>query len=153
MSAADAGDKEESQHPVNKSEPSPTLRKRRVMIVDDHEEIRTSISRLVREWGHEVVTAADGETALSLAETFQPECAIVDLSMPGMNGIEVCRRLRKRFPQHQLYLIAMSGYAGADLRDACLAQGFDAYLTKPGDIPTLERLLGGDRMDSAASQH
>ena len=123
------------------------------MIVDDHEEIRTSISRLARGWGHEVAVAADGPSALSLAETFQPECAIVDISMPGMNGIELGRRLRQRFPPAQLRLIALTGYAGADIRDACLAAGFDAYLVKPGEIPELERLLGGDRADSDASQH
>ena len=82
------------------------------MIVDDHEEIRTSIARLARGWGHEVAVAADGSSALSLAEAFQPECAIVDISMPGMNGIELARRLRQRFPPAQLCLIALTGYAG-----------------------------------------
>jgi two-component system, chemotaxis family, CheB/CheR fusion protein len=129
------------------------LRSRRVMIVDDHQEIRASVSRLARGWGHEVALAADGPSALSLAEAFQPECAIVDLSMPGMNGIELGRRLRQRFPPAQLRLIALSGYEGADFRDACLAAGFDACLVKPGEIPELERLLGGDRADSDASQH
>ena len=134
------------------SAPLVTLRSRRVMIVDDHQEIRASVSRLARGWGHEVALAADGPSALSLAEAFQPECAIVDLSMPGMNGIELGRRLRQRFPPAQLRLIALSSYEGADFRDACLAAGFDAYLVKPGGIPELERLLGGDRVDSDASQ-
>ena len=135
------------------SAPLVALRSRRVMIVDDHQEIRASVSRLARSWGHEVALAADGPSALSLAEAFQPECAIVDLSMPRMNGIELGRRLRQRFPPAQLRLIALSGYEGADFRDACLAAGFDAYLVKPGEIPELERLLGGDRADSDASQH
>jgi CheY-like chemotaxis protein len=101
VSTADERDEGESQHAVNTSTPSVTVRARRVMIVDDHEEIRASVSRLVRGWGHEVAIAADGSTALSLAETFQPECAIVDLSMPGMNGIELGRGLRQRFPPAQ----------------------------------------------------
>jgi CheY-like chemotaxis protein len=117
------------------------------MIVDDHEEIRSSVTRLVRGWGHEVVVAPDGPTALSLAEAFQPEFAVVDLSMPGMDGMELGRRLRQRFPPARLCLIALSGYAGADLRDACLAEGFDAYLNKPGNIHELEPLLGGDRTE------
>ena len=91
-------------------------------------------------------------SALSLAEAFQPECAIVDISMPGMNGLELCRRLRQRFPPAMLRLIAFTGYADAGLRDACLAAGFDAYLVKPGEIPELEQLLGGDRPDSDASK-
>jgi len=117
-------------------------RARRVMIVDDHEEIRTFLTRLVRDWGHEVAIAADGLTALSLAEAFQPECAIVDRAMPGINGIEPARRLRSLFPPAQLYLIAFSCYADEDIRDACLAAGFDAYLVKPDEIDKLEPLLG-----------
>jgi len=123
------------------------------MIVDDHQEIRASVARLARAWGHEVAVAADGPSALSAAETFQPECAIVDLSMPGMDGIELGRRLRERFPAAQLRLIALSGYAEADVRDACLSAGFDAYLVKPGEIPELERLIEGDGADSDASKH
>ena len=133
--------------------PFGALRARRVMIVDDHQEIRASVTRLARAWGHEVAVAADGPSALSLADAFQPECAIVDLSMPGMNGIELARRLRQRFPAAQLRLIALSGYADADIRDACLGAGFDAYLVKPGDIPELQRLIGGDDADSDASTH
>ncbi len=152
VSAADTRDDRGSENVVETSAPFVALRARRVMIVDDHEEIRTSITRLARGWGHEVAVAADGPSALSLAEAFQPECAIVDLSMPGMNGIELGRRLRQRFPPAQLCLIALSGYAGADIRDACLAAGFDAYLVKPGEIAELEQLLGGDRADSDASQ-
>ena len=117
------------------------------MIVDDHEELRASVARLVRGWGHEVAVASDGPSALSLADDFKPDCAIVDLSLPGMNGIELARRLRQRFPPAQLYLIALTGYADADIRDACLAAGFDAHLVKPGDINLLEKLLGSDRGD------
>jgi two-component system CheB/CheR fusion protein len=137
----------------NTAAPFVAPRARRVMIVDDHQEIRGSVARLARAWGHEVAVAADGPSALSAAETFQPECAIVDLSMPGMDGIELGRRLRERFPAAQLRLIALSGYAEADVRDACLSAGFDAYLVKPGEIPELERLIEGDGADSDASKH
>jgi two-component system, chemotaxis family, CheB/CheR fusion protein len=73
--------------------------------------------------------------------------------MPGMNGIELGRRLRQRFPPAQLRLIALSGYPGEDIRDECLAAGFDAYVIKPGDIRQLERLLDLNRADSEASRH
>jgi CheY-like chemotaxis protein len=96
---------------------------RRVMIVDDHERIRTSLTRLVRGWGHEVAVAVDGVTALSLADAFDPECAIVDLSMPGVNGIELARRLRQRFPPTQLCLIALTGDAGEHMRPRRAAPG------------------------------
>jgi len=142
--AADTRDNRRSENVRKASAPFVPLHARRVMIVDDHEEIRASIARLARGWGHETAVAADGSSALSLAEAFQPERAIVDLSMPGMNGIDLARRLRQRFPPTQLRLIALSAYAGADIRDACLDAGFDAYLVKPGEIAELEELLGRD---------
>jgi len=151
--AEDRRDGRGSENVENTPAPFVALRTRRVMIVDDHEEMRTSISRLVRSWGHEVALAADGASALSLAEAFQPECAIVDISMPGMNGIELGHHLRQRFPPAQLCLIALSGFGGEDIRSACLAAGFDAHMVKPGDVLELERLLGGDRADPGASQH
>ena len=86
--AADERDDRVSPNLVNPSAPFATSRARKVLIVDDHEEIRSSLTRLARAWGHEVAVAADGSSALSLAETFRPECAIVDLSMPGMNGMD-----------------------------------------------------------------
>ena len=95
--AADERDDRESQNLVNPSAPFVASRARKVMIVDDHEEIRSSLTRLARAWGHEIAVAADGSSALSLADTFRPDCAIVDLSMPGMNGIELGHRLRQRF--------------------------------------------------------
>jgi CheY-like chemotaxis protein len=64
-----------------------------------------------------------------------------------MNGVELARRLRQRFPPAQLYLIAFTGYADADIRDACLDAGFDIHLVKPADINLLEKLLGSDRVD------
>jgi CheY-like chemotaxis protein len=99
----------------------------------------------VRTFGHEVAIARDGPSALTLAERFQPECAIVDLSLPGMNGIELGRRLREVFPRERLYMIALTGFTGTDIRTECLAAGFDEHVTKPGDVDKLAELLGGDR--------
>jgi two-component system CheB/CheR fusion protein len=128
--------------------PIETLHQRRVLIVDDHEEFGKSLVRLVRKFGHEVVITRDGPSALALAESFQPECAILDISLPGMSGIELGRRLREVFPRGRLYMIALTGFADADMRKGCLAAGFDAHLVKPGEIATLAELLGGNRADT-----
>ena len=64
-------------------------------------------------------------------------------------GFDVAHRLRERFPRPQLYLIALTGYAGAEIGEACIAAGFDVHLVKPGEIPVLEKLLGDERPDSA----
>jgi CheY-like chemotaxis protein len=114
---------------------------RRVLIVDDHDELRTAIMRLVRTWGHDVADAADGLSALSVTDTFRPEVAVVDISLPDMTGLELARRLREAHPVELLQLIALTAHRGDDLREQCLAAGFDAYLVKPGGVSQLERLL------------
>jgi len=120
-------------------------RARRVLIVDDQEDIRTSLTRVVRSFGHEVATATDGPAALALAETFRPDCAILDIALHGMDGIELARRLREKFPRDALFLIALTGFGDADRREQCRAAGFDEYVVKPGEIDKLERLLAADR--------
>jgi len=119
---------------------------RRVLVVDDEEDIRTSLARVVRSFGHEVATAGDGPAALALAETFHPDYAILDIALEGMNGIELARRLREKFPSDALFLIALTGFGDADRRDQCRAAGFDEYVVKPGEIDKLEQLLGAQRL-------
>ena len=128
--------------------PVPLAQARRVLIVDDHEEVRQSLGRLVHAFGHEVATASDGPSALALADSFRPHAAIVDVSLEGMSGTEVGRRLRQRFPRDRLSLIALTGFADVDIREACLGAGFDAHLVKPGEIPQLEQLLAAAPLDA-----
>ena len=115
----------------------------RVLIVDDHEEMRKSTARLVRAWGHKVALAEDGPSALAVAQTFHPDAAILDISLQGMTGIELARRLRDESFPRRPYLIALTAYREPETRAACLAAGFDAFLIKTGDVAELERLLAG----------
>jgi CheY-like chemotaxis protein len=76
---------------------------------------------------------------------FQPECAIVDLSLPGMNGIELARRLRAVFPPMTAVLDRPDGL-GRRGRPGCVPRRrFDIHLVKPGEIDLLEELLGAER--------
>ena len=118
---------------------------RRVLIVDDQEAVRTSLGRLVRSFGHKVAIASDGPSAIALAKSFQPECAILDISLQGMTGIELGRRLREKFPREKLFMIALTGFAAPGMHEKCLAAGFDEHFVKPGEISKLAQLLGGDR--------
>jgi two-component system, sensor histidine kinase len=113
----------------------------KVLIVDDHDELRKSMTRLVRAWGHKVAVATDGPSALSVAQTFQPDFAVLDVSMRGMTGIELARRLLEASLPRRPYLIALTAFREPETRAACLAAGFDAYLIKTGDLGELERLL------------
>ena len=66
-----------------------------MLIVDDNGDSVESMAQLARSWGHEVVVARDGPSALALAESFAPESALVDIGLPGMDGHELARRLRE----------------------------------------------------------
>ena len=70
---------------------------RRVVIVDDNEDAALSLAMVCGAWGHEVHTACGGREAIALCGEFSPEIAILDISMPGMNGYELARELRRRF--------------------------------------------------------
>ena len=113
----------------------------RVLIVDDHEELRRSITRLVRAWGHKVAVAEDGPSAIAVAQTFLPDFAILDISLRGMTGIDLARRLLEVSLPRRPYLIALTAFREPETRAACLAAGFDTYLVKTGDLGELERLL------------
>jgi PAS domain S-box-containing protein len=123
------------------SEPVVRTCGKRVLIVDDHEGMRGAMTRLIRTWGHTVAVATDGATALSQRESFQPDVVVLDISLDGMSGIDLARRLREIIVPSPLFLIALTGSSDPDIRDACLRAGFDAYLTKGGGIGHLERLL------------
>ena len=68
-----------------------------------------------------------------------------------MNGIELARRLREKFPPEALFLIALTGFGDADRREQCRAAGFDEYVVKPGEIDKLEGLLGAARPVAGAA--
>jgi CheY-like chemotaxis protein len=99
------------------------------------------LTRLVRAWGHEVAVAGDAESALTLAAAFQPDCAIVDLTLPVVTGYDLARRLRELLPTRRLFLIAFTGHGDDSVREKCRAAGFDTCLVKPGEPVILEELL------------
>ena len=114
---------------------------RKVLVVDDREEVTKSLARLLRALGHEVAVAGDAATALTLAPAFQPDSAIVDLGLPVVTGYELAPRLRETLPNRRLFMIAFTGHGDASVRENCRAAGFDACVVKPGDPVVLAKLL------------
>jgi two-component system, chemotaxis family, CheB/CheR fusion protein len=113
----------------------------RVLIVDDNADAAESMAMLARTWGHEVVVVGDGPSALKAASDFQPQRALVDIGLPGMDGYEVARR-RRAAPEHSnLLLVAMTGYGRDEDREKAYAAGFDVHLVKPGDLDELQDVL------------
>ncbi|MEP7245568.1 MAG: CheR family methyltransferase, partial [Gammaproteobacteria bacterium] len=117
----------------------------RLLIVDDNEDSAESMMMLARSWGHEVAVANDGPGALALAQTFNPDMALIDIGLPGMNGYEVAQRLRKASPEPNLYLMALTGYGRDDDIRLARAAGFDEHLIKPANLDALRQMLASEK--------
>jgi len=112
----------------------------RVLVADDNRDAADSLQRLLALSGHEVRVAYDGTSALDVGAEFRPRVAILDIGMPGTDGYEVARALRRRQGE-EVTLVALTGWGqDADRRRASDA-GFDHHLTKPVDPQTLNVLL------------
>ena len=83
----------------------------------------------------------DGQAALDRAEVFAADLVLLDLGMPGLDGFEICRRLRASDSPHRPRIVALTGWGREEDRARTAAAGFDAHLVKPVDLATLARLL------------
>jgi CheY-like chemotaxis protein/two-component sensor histidine kinase len=113
----------------------------RVLVVDDHQDGATMIGDLLSEAGHDVRVAYDASQALSVADVFRPQTAILDIGLPVMDGYTLGRELRSRLGGSAPALIALTGY-GQD-RDKRRGEeaGFSAHLVKPVDVDVLLRSI------------
>lgn len=108
--------------------PSPMDDKERILVVDDDPEIITILRTLLESHGFAVYTASDGITALHYLHQVAPDLIILDVLMPGMDGKEVCQRIRRHSPVPILFLTAMGE---VDSVVDGLSRGADDYMTKP----------------------
>jgi CheY-like chemotaxis protein len=118
-----------------------TSSSRRVLLVDDNRDSVETLSLLLQIKGHDARFAEDGEAALAAVEEYQPHIVLLDLSLPGMDGFEVARELRKRPRAGKLVLVALTGWSGRDVQARAAEAGFDFHLLKPVEWPALERVL------------
>ena len=120
-----------NDHPVFNGQGTGALT-RRVFIADDHEGYRSGVARLVSEHpGLEVVgQASDGEQALAGIVACQPDVALLDVRMPGMNGIEVCRRLQAEGTAPQARIVLITGTPDPVLSTQAAEAGAVALLGK-----------------------
>jgi len=97
-------------------------------VVEDDDEIADVLRRSLRQEGHEVRTALDGEEALETARDFAPDLVVLDLGLPKLDGVEVCRRLRE---ESDVPILILTARTGTDDRVSGLDAGADDYLVKP----------------------
>jgi CheY-like chemotaxis protein len=115
--------------------------RRRLLVVDDNRDAAESMSMLLQMWGHDVVFAYDGPSALETAEQWQPEAVFLDIGLPGMDGYEVAERLRELPHAKGAVLIAITGYGQDDDRLRSQRAGIDHHLVKPVAPDALRSLI------------
>jgi PAS domain S-box-containing protein len=118
---------------------------RRVLVVDDNGDAAESLALLLQTIGHETRVAHDGPGALKEAETFGPDVVLLDIGLPGMDGYEVARRLRRLEPARSALLVAVTGYGQDEDRRRSKEAGFDHHFVKPVDPATLADVLHAGR--------
>ena len=112
----------------------------RILVVDDDHDNADSLARLVRILGQEPIVAYCGAQAVRVAEEQQPDLALIDISMPGMDGYETAARIR-RLTGGRTILVAVTGWTRAEDRQRAADAGFDLHYSKPISVDALQDLL------------
>ncbi len=120
--------------------PAASLRQRRILVADDNPLVRELFVAHLGELGAHCDTAADGETALALARSGGHDALVLDLAMPGRDGLDVARTLRAE-GHRLLRIVGVSAHASGGDRATALASGMDAFLTKPVELAALAAAL------------
>ncbi len=123
----------------------------RVLVVEDSFDALEMLRVLLELEGHDVCSAANGPDALRVAEAARPDAALIDIGLPGIDGVEVCRQLRAQPWGRAMFLVAQTGWGDEWDRQRSADAGFDVHLTKPLDTAALAALLAsrGRRDDGA----
>ncbi len=106
-----------------------------IAVVDDEEPVRTAFRRLIRSVGHDVETYSSGTEFLASVRDHEPDCLLLDLHMPGLDGLEVQARLG--LAEARIPVVIITGHDQPETRSRALAAGAAAYLQKPVDEETL----------------
>ncbi len=134
---------EERRAPVDAAGPVAALRPLRILVVDDNEDSADTLAMLLALEGHDAHIARDGLQALARAATLRPEAVLLDLGLPGLNGYEVCRRLRTEPWGEEMAIVAVTGWGQDEDRRRSASAGFDGHLVKPATLPDVSRVLAG----------
>src|SRR5689334_679537 len=112
---------------------------RRVLIVEDNTELARVLERALEKHGHHTEVTRNGTEAIVVAQQLLPDSALIDIGLPGLDGIYVARELRRIVPNS--LLVAVTGRVDPETKAAALANGFDHYLPKPVDVRAIIEMV------------
>ncbi len=113
---------------------------KKVLIVDDQFGIRLLLSEVLRSEGINVQDAKSGEEAITISEGFQPDLILLDMKMPGMNGVEVVRYFRKGI-KTEIPIFMMTAYCELDMIEEAKRLGINKQFTKPFDVYEVSKAI------------
>jgi PAS domain S-box-containing protein len=129
-------------------QPKPAARKLRVLVIEDNHDAADTLCLLLELLGHEVQVAYTGLDGVKAAAAWRPEIVLSDIGLPGLDGYEVARRLRKQPGLEKTMLVALTGYGQDEDRRHSKEAGFDFHLVKPADPAVLQRVLASHKNGS-----
>jgi two-component system cell cycle response regulator DivK len=120
----------------------------RILVVEDNEMNMQLFEYLLEESGFEIIKATTGEEALRLASESKPDLILMDIHLPGMDGLSVVRELKAGGDMEGVPILALTAHAMRGDKDRFLQAGCDGYISKPIDvktfIPSIRQFLGGE---------
>jgi two-component system cell cycle response regulator DivK len=114
-----------------------------ILLVEDDEDTRYIMRLELEQRGYRVIEAEDGEKGVELAQRESADIILMDLSLPGMDGLEATKQIRSDDRMRRVPVVAVTAHQETDFRLGAKASGFDAYVTKPIDFDWLSELLAG----------
>lgn len=113
---------------------------RRILIVDDEVDMRRTLRRIMRAKGYSVAVAANGPEAIEIARKFQPQILLMDMRMPGMNGVEAYRQIKPLCPS--AVVVFMTAFSTIELSQEAMDEGALDVMAKPLDVDNVCQVLG-----------
>ncbi len=115
----------------------------RTLIVDDHLGMRTTLKDILEDYGYNVSSAASGEEAIKICEDHSFDVILMDVRLPGINGVEALKRIKRHSKEARV--IMMSAFSMEELKRKAIDEGALTFLQKPLNIPTVIKLIEEDK--------
>jgi signal transduction histidine kinase/ActR/RegA family two-component response regulator len=120
---------------------APVPSAQRILVVDDDREATESLAFILERMGHDVRTGHDGLEAVQTATAFRPEVVLLDIDLPKMSGYEAAHQIRHESWGTEVTIVAVTGWVDEEDKRRALGAGFDHFMTKPIEVPSLQNLL------------
>lgn len=118
---------------------SPRERRPRIVLADDHPSVLIAFRRLLEPSCDVVATVPNGAEAIDAVDRLQPDVLVIDLMMPGLDGLQVCRKVKESMPE--IAVVIVTAFDDADVRTIALRDGASAFVPKPSAPASLEHTI------------